>query len=90
LSGDQPQETPFAQAYPITAWFPFQLKRLRAALRARGIGQVVVKKRGSPLQPEALMRELRLSGPNQATVFLTHLRGRPIVLLSPRLPGAAD
>jgi SAM-dependent methyltransferase len=90
LSGDQLQETPFAQAYPITAWFPFQLKRLRAALRERSIGQVVVKKRGSPLQPEALMRELRLSGPNQATVFLTHLRGRPIVLLSPRLPGAAD
>ena len=39
---------------------PFQLKRLRAALRERGAGDVVVKKRGIAVEPEELRRRLRL------------------------------
>lgn len=74
-------DTPFARVWPVEAWFPFGLKRLRAYLRERGIGQVVVKKRGSPLQPEDLIRALRLKGENERTVFLTQLRGRPIVIV---------
>src|SRR3990170_2638743 len=54
--------TPFARAWAVEDWFPFGLKRLRAYLRQRRVGQVVVKKRGSPLQPEALIRDLRLKG----------------------------
>ena len=47
---------------------------------------VVVKKRGSPLQPEALIREMRLkprerNGPVERVIFLTHLRGQPIIIL---------
>ena len=76
------QPTPFARAWAIEDWFPFQLKRLRAYLRERGVGRVVVKKRGSPLQPEELIRDLRLTGQEERTVFLTHLRGRPIVLVA--------
>jgi hypothetical protein len=82
LTGDQPLETPFARRWTVEDWFPFQLKRLREALRQRQVGQVVVKKRGSPLQPEALIRDLRLAGDQQRVVFLTHLRGRPIVILA--------
>lgn len=74
--------TPFARVWEIEAWFPFQLKRLRAYLRERGIGLVVVKKRGSPLQPEALIRDLRLKGDEERVLFLTHLRGRPIVVVA--------
>jgi SAM-dependent methyltransferase len=82
LTSDQPLETPFARRWTVEDWFPFQLKRLREALRQRNVGHVVVKKRGSPLQPEALIRDLRLSGDQQRVVFLTHLRGRPIVILA--------
>jgi hypothetical protein len=82
LTSDQPLETPFARRWTVEDWFPFQLKRLREALRQRHVGHVVVKKRGSPLQPEALIRDLRLSGDQQRVVFLTHLRGRPIVILA--------
>jgi hypothetical protein len=74
--------TPFARVWPVEDWFPFQLKELRSALRARRVGRVVVKKRGSPLQPEALIRDLRLKGDHERVIFLTHLRGRPIVILS--------
>jgi hypothetical protein len=43
---------------------------------------VTVKKRGSPLEPEALIHDLRLSGEAQRVIFLTHLRGRPIVIVA--------
>jgi hypothetical protein len=41
----------------------------------------VVKKRGSPLQPEALIRDLRLKGDQERVIFLTHLNGRPIAII---------
>jgi hypothetical protein len=82
LTSDRLVQTPFARVWPVEAWLPFSLKRLRAALRERGVGQVVVKKRGSPLQPEALIKDLRLEGDQERVIFLTHLRGRPIVILA--------
>jgi hypothetical protein len=82
LTSERPVDTPFAHHWEVEDWFPFQLKRLREALRQRRVGQVVVKKRGSPLQPEALIRDLRLAGDQQRVLFLTHLRGRPIVILA--------
>jgi hypothetical protein len=74
--------TPFARAWLVEDWFPFGLKRLRAYLRERGIGRVAVKKRGSPIQPEELIRDLRLSGEGERVVFLTHLQGKPIVIIA--------
>jgi SAM-dependent methyltransferase len=81
LTADECIVTPFARVWAVEDWFPFQLKRLRAYLRERQVGRVVVKKRGSPLQPEALIRDLRLGGEHERVVFLTHLRGRPIVVI---------
>jgi len=81
LTGDQLVDTPFARAWDVEDWFPFGLKRLRTYLRERGVGQVVVKKRGSPLQPETLIRDLRLGGDQEKMIFLTHLRGRHIVVV---------
>jgi hypothetical protein len=66
----------------VEDWLPFSLKRLREVLRQRGVGGVTVKKRGSPLQPEALIRDLRLSGSEERVVFLTHLRGEPIAVIA--------
>ncbi|MGQ0601247.1 MAG: THUMP-like domain-containing protein, partial [Anaerolineales bacterium] len=61
--------------------FPFQLKRLREYLRAREVGNVTVKKRGSPLAPEELIHKLKLSGKASRIVFLTHVSGKPFVLV---------
>jgi SAM-dependent methyltransferase len=82
LTADQYQPTPFARAWAVESWFPFGLKKLRAYLRQRNVGRLTVKKRGSPLQPETLIRDLRLSGEAERVVFLTHLRGRPIVVIA--------
>jgi hypothetical protein len=81
LTAEKRQPTPFARVWAVEGWFPFGLKRLRAYLRQREVGLVTVKKRGSPLQPEELIRDLRLSGNQERVVFLTHLRGRPVVVV---------
>jgi hypothetical protein len=81
LTGANKKPTPFARVWAVADWFPFGLKRLRAYLRENDIGQIVVKKRGSPLQPEALIRDLRLKGEKERVIFLTQLRGHPIVIV---------
>jgi len=82
LTADALIPTPFARAWEIEAWFPFSLKRLRKELRVRNVGEVAVKKRGSPLEPEALIRDLRLKGGEFRWVFLTQLNGKPVVVLA--------
>ena len=85
LSSDRLVETPFARAWKVEDWMPFSLKRLRAYLRQRNVGRATVKKRGSPLQPEELIRELRLEGEEERVLFLTHVRGKAGVLIAETL-----
>lgn len=73
--------TPFARAFRLEAVFPFQLKRLRHYLRQQDVGQVTIKKRGSPLDPDQLRQQLRLQGNRHLHIFLTHVMGEPTVLL---------
>ncbi len=85
LTGERWVETPFARCWVVETWMPFNLKQLRAWLRRHNIGRLVVKKRGSPLTPEGLLRQLGFvkEAPNseQRMLFLTHLRGRPVVII---------
>jgi hypothetical protein len=82
LTTDGPVATPFGRGWEVEEWMPFGLKRLRAYLRQRNVGRVIVKKRGSPLEPEALAHGLRLKGDNQRVLFLTQMRGKPIVVIA--------
>jgi SAM-dependent methyltransferase len=82
LTSDSLTKTPFARVWVVEDWMPFQLKRLRAYLRERKVGRLTVKKRGSPLVPEALIRDLRLEGEEEKTVFLTQMEGKPIVIVA--------
>ena len=82
LTGDDYLSSPWARAWPVWDWLPFNLKRLRAALRAQGIGSVTVKKRGSPLTPEGLIRQLKLDGDGvPAVVVLTQIAGQHSAIL---------
>lgn len=81
LTADAHIDTPLATAYRVLDWFPFQLKRLRSYLRGRGIGRITVKKRGSPLDPVWLQRQLRLSGAEEGVIVLTQHGGQPVVLV---------
>ncbi|MBG6140145.1 THUMP-like domain-containing protein [Longispora fulva] len=81
LYADEVRATRFARAYRIDLVLPFSLKRLRSTLRERGVGRLTIKKRGSALEPESLRKQLRLDGPNEATVILTRVAGAPVTLL---------
>jgi SAM-dependent methyltransferase len=81
LTADSPTPTPFARIFAIEDAFPFQLKRLRSYLRERKIGQVTIKKRGSPLDPDVLRKQLRLKGETHRIIFLTQVGGEPMVLI---------
>lgn len=81
LTTTEPVVTPFASTYEVTDVLPFGLKRLRTLLRSRGVGSLTVKKRGTAVQPEALRRQLRLSGDAAATIVLTRVAGAQTVLV---------
>lgn len=83
LSSDAQVTSPFVTSYRVMDVMPFSLKRLRAYLRAHGIGQVIVKKRGSAIDVDELRRSLRLdrSAPEQRTIVLTRIGNDPIVVI---------
>ena len=81
VAADRPPATPLARGWRVTDVLPFSVARLRALLRARGVGRVTVKKRGSAVDAEALRRQLRLTGSGEAVVVLTRRAGAPTVLV---------
>ncbi|MFE6686668.1 methyltransferase domain-containing protein [Streptomyces sp. NPDC057743] len=90
VTADRLVPTPYATAYAVTDVLPFNVKKLKALLRERGVGVAVIKKRGSAVEPEELRRKLKLAGPHSCTVFLTRVAGAPTMLLGhPAAEGAA-
>ncbi|MEU4652988.1 class I SAM-dependent methyltransferase [Streptomyces sp. NPDC023723] len=81
VTADELRPTPYATAYEITDVLPFNVKKLKALLRERGVGVLTVKKRGSAVEPEELRRKVKPQGPNTATVLLTRVAGAPTMLI---------
>ncbi|MFE1171985.1 methyltransferase domain-containing protein [Streptomyces sp. NPDC058773] len=82
VTADRLTETPYATAYALTDVLPFNVKKLRALLRERGVGIAVIKKRGSAVEPEELRKKLKLGGGRTScTIFLTRVAGAPVMLL---------
>ena len=84
LTADQYTQTPFASAYEVTDVLPFTVKKLRALVAERGYGTLAIKKRGADVDPAALRRQLRPSGPttNAATIIVTRHLGRHVALVA--------
>lgn len=81
VSADTAPTTRLGRAYEIVDRLPYDTKRLRAYVRDREIGTLTIKKRGVGITPEALRRDLRPRGGNQATLVVTRLQGRAAVLV---------
>lgn len=82
LTSDELSPTPFAAAYEITDRLPFHVKQLRALIAQRAIGTLTVKKRGADVDPAALRKQLRPSGPNSAVLIVTRVLGAHTALLA--------
>jgi SAM-dependent methyltransferase len=81
VSADELSLGPFARAYEVVDVLPFREKALRAALRARDIGPLTIKKRGVTVTPEALRRRLDLSGTTEGTIVLSRTPAGTVTLL---------
>jgi hypothetical protein len=81
VTSDALVATGAATAYRVLETMPFGLKRLRTALRERGVGRLTIKKRGTAVVPEQLRKQLDLRGDAEATIVLTRVAGSQQVLL---------
>ncbi|MER6574438.1 class I SAM-dependent methyltransferase [Nonomuraea sp. NPDC001023] len=88
ITTDEPSHTPWASGYEVDEVMPFSLKKLRAALRERRIGNVTIKKRASAIDIERLRADLRLSGENAVVIILTRILDKPSVIICNPLPPA--
>jgi SAM-dependent methyltransferase len=86
LTADVPVPSGWVRAWPVLDWLPFNVGRLRQALRTRGIRRATIKKRGSPLTPTEALRLLKLDGESDDTVIvLTQVEGQHSALICGRM-----
>ena len=93
LSSDELIETPFARSYKVIEVKPFNVKALKAWVKANRIGVLDIKKRGISTTPEELRRQLLTGsgkGPNKAMLILTRIGDeRVAVVVEPHGPVGA-
>lgn len=78
LTAEHPHDTPFARIWRVVQHGPFHLKTLNGWLRQLQPGEVIVKKRGSAIDPDDFRRRLHTTpGGPPLTVFLTRVRSKP-------------
>ena len=81
VSSDQQVRTALARGFEVLDVLPFREKQLRAALRARDVGPLTIKKRGVQIAPETLRSRLGLTGSTAATLILTRTPRSSLALL---------
>jgi hypothetical protein len=81
VTSEREHRTPFARSYQVLETLPYREKPLRAALRARDIGTLTIKKRGVDVVPDQLRKRLALTGSTPGTIVLTRAAGHGVALL---------
>jgi hypothetical protein len=89
LSSDTRTDTPFATRFRIAEVLPWDERSLKKTLAQRGVGTLEIKKRGADVDPAKLRKRLALKGKGSATIVITRVAGRHVVLLVER-DGAAE
>jgi hypothetical protein len=82
LTADHAINTPFARRWRVLRQTTFHLKTLNHWLREIEAGEVVIKKRGSPIDPDTFARRLKTTpGGRKVTVFFTRCQDQPWMIL---------
>ncbi|MFC5727626.1 MULTISPECIES: class I SAM-dependent methyltransferase [Nocardioides] len=81
VTSERAFRTPFARSYRVLETLPYREKQLKAALRERGVGRIIIKKRGVDVSPDELRKRLDLHGERDATIVLTRVAGAGTTLL---------
>ena len=81
LTGDRVIQTPFARAYEIQRICSLNVRALHRCLREMNVGNVIVKKRGVPIDPDAFRKQLHLAGENSCILILTRTQDAHCALI---------
>ncbi len=73
VTTDEERTDPLARSFRIVEELPYREKPMRAALVARDVGTLTVKKRGVDVVPEQLVKRLKLRGTRPAIVILARI-----------------
>ena len=73
VTTDKERTDPLARSFRVVEELPYREKPMRAALVARDVGTLTVKKRGVDVVPEQLVKRLKLKGTQSATVILARI-----------------
>ncbi|MCD4752735.1 MAG: class I SAM-dependent methyltransferase [Anaerolineaceae bacterium] len=82
LTADEQMKTPFARCWRVLRDGGFHLKTLNHWLRELDAGEVVIKKRGSPIDPDTFNKRLKTNPKGKkVTVFFTFKEGKPWMIV---------
>ena len=87
LTGNDLVRDPLLKAYRILQELPYDHKAIKEFLRKEEVGRLEIKKRGVNLIPEEFRAGLRLSGPNEGTLFFTKAMERKTVFWTRKVEG---
>lgn len=90
LTGPRPIADAALACFEVDDILPLRVRTLAQHLRARGMGQLEIKKRGVDIDPEKLRRDLKLRGEAPATLLITRISRRPAAILAHRVSGKGD
>jgi hypothetical protein len=79
LSGSVPP--PGVRAFRVLEHGHYTEKALKSLLRSRGIGRLEILVRGLDIDPNTLRKRLKLTGSAEASVVLTRIGSRPVMVL---------
>jgi hypothetical protein len=87
LTSSQEIASPWLKGYRVIDDLAFDRKKLKAYLKAKDIGTLEIKKRGSDIVPEQLRKELAPKGKGAATLIVTRVNDAHRVLVCEPLKG---
>lgn len=85
VTADETPATPLGAAFRVRERFPLDVKTLKKALAARGIGALEIKKRGVDIDPASFRTRLALHGDEAAVLVLTRIAGARAAILADRI-----
>ncbi len=90
FTGDRAIDDPALACFEVLETMPLRASRIKDWLAARGIGRLEIKKRGVDADPETLRKELRLTGPDEATLLLAPVNGKAMAILARRVSADSE
>jgi THUMP domain-like/RNA cap guanine-N2 methyltransferase len=82
LTGDTIIHEPWARGYKVIDSCTMHQSAIKSMLKKHDIGNLIIKKRGVDIDPDAEIRKLKSKGSNTGILIYTRFQRRPVVFLA--------